>query len=514
MVGRASCAVGPALALLLSSCNLPGMPTPSASALPANTSRVSHLQLSEAEDAQTLDPALIDDPTSLAIGAELFQGLTRLDATLRPVPSLAQSWEIADSGRTYTFHLRAAKYQSGATVQAQDALTAWKRVLAPETASPLTTFFTPLGASYPGDSITGVQAIDQKTLVVRLAQPDSSLLTRLALPPFWLEDPGLNGAVSSGSGPYHLDKWDRGRGLHLSAFSDYWGPRPQVRSIDIEIEPDNPKRLDRFTSGAVDIAHGFTGPQLLAFARDPHHLAQVHKVANTRTTFLGFNTIAGSGYGPPERMAIAQAIDRGRLTDLALYGSMLAAPATDLIPPGVAGHIDRSLTGFDPASARSGLDQAGFPAQIGLYFSTNSTVGRVARDLQDQISSATGRTVNLHPTGDFFNRAALDQLPVFIDTWSADFPYASDVLDNLLGFNSQFNNLHLTDSRIEIALAQAKAAPNWDDAIKAYQGAEAIALADHWVIPLYSGVEPYLVRSGLKVPFSGGTLAYRWEDVR
>ena len=87
-------------------------------------------------------------------------------------------------------------------------------------------------------------------------------------------------------------------------------------------------------------------------------------------------------------------------------------------------------------------------------------------------------------------------------------------VDNLLGFNSQFNNLHLTDSRIEIALAQAKAAPNWDDAIKAYQGAEAIALADHWVIPLYSGVEPYLVRSGLKVPFSGGTLAYRWEDVR
>src|SRR5205814_2324534 len=109
-----SCGVGLALALLLSSCNLPGLPTPSASATPANTSRVSHLQLSEAEDAQTLDPALIDDPTSLAIGAELFQGLTRLDATLRPVPALAQSWEITDSGRAYTFHLRAAKYQSGA----------------------------------------------------------------------------------------------------------------------------------------------------------------------------------------------------------------------------------------------------------------------------------------------------------------------------------------------------------------------------------------------------------------
>ncbi len=514
MIGRASCAVGLVSVLLLNSCNLPGLPAPSPSAKPADTSHVSHLQLAEAEDAQTLDPALINDPTSLAIGAELFQGLTRLDTSLRPAPALAQSWEIADAGRTYTFHLRAAKYQSGATVQAQDALTAWTRALAPETAGPLTTFFSPLGARYPGDPLSGVQVVDQKTLVVRLAQPDSSLLTRLALPPYWLADPSLNGAVSSGTGPYHLDKWERGRALHLSAFADYWGPRPQVRSIDIELEPDNAQRLDRFTSGAVDIAHGFTGPQLLAFGRDPQHLAQLHRIATTRTTYLGFNTVAGSGYGPPERMAIAQAIDRGRLTDLALFGSMLGAPATDLIPPGVAGHLDRQLTAFDPVAARTALDQAGFPTQIGLYFSTNSTVGRVAKDLQDQISSATGRTVNLHPTGDFFNRASLDQLPLFIDTWSADFPFPSDVLDNLLASNAQFNNLRLSDPRIDGYLAAAKAQPNWDDAIKTYQQAEAVALADYRLIPLYSGVEPYLVRSGLKVPFSGGTIAYRWEDVR
>ena len=514
MVGRASWAVGLALALLLSSCNLPGTPTPSASASPPNTSRVAHLQLIEAEDAQTLDPALIDDPTSLAIGSELFQGLTRLDAGFRPVPALAQSWEISDSGRAYTFHLRTAKYQSGATVQAQDAVTAWTRALASGTASPLTAFFAPLGARYPGDSISGVQVVDPRTLVVRLPQADSSLLTRLALPPYWLADPALHGAPTSGSGPYHLDKWDRGHGLHLSAFSEYWGPRPQVRKVDIDIEPDSAKRLDRYTSGAADIAHGFSGPQLLVFARDPQRLAQLHKVANTRTTYLAFNTVAGSGYGPPERMAIAQAIDRARLTDLALFGSMLAAPATDLIPPGVAGHLNRPLVAFDPVAARTGLDQSGFPGQIGLYFSTNSTVGRVARDLQDQISSATGRTVNLHPTGDFFNRASLDQLPLFIDTWSADFPYPSDVLDNLIASNAQFNNLRLSDPRIDAALGQAKAAPTWDEAIKGYQGAEEIALTDHRLIPLYSGVEPYLVKPGIKVPFTGGTIAFRWEDVR
>jgi len=160
------------------------------------------------------------------------------------------------------------------------------------------------------------------------------------------------------------------------------------------------------------------------------------------------------------------------------------------------------------------LNQAGFGSSIDLYFSTSATVGRVARDLQDQISTATGRTVNLHPVGDFFNQAALDRLPFFIDTWSADIPYPSDILENVLRANAQFNDLRLFDPDIERALDQGRAALTWEDALKAYQQAEAVALTQNRLIPLYSGVEPYLVHPGLQVPFVGGTIAYHWEDVR
>jgi ABC-type transport system substrate-binding protein len=507
MVVRAASAAGLALTLLASSCT-PATPKASPSASPPGAS---HLQLIEAEDAQTLDPALIDDPTSLQIGSELFEGLTALDVNLRPTPGLAQRWEITDAGRTYTFHLRAAHYQSGTAVQAADALTAWTRALDPAKASPNTIFFAALGVRYPGDPLTSVEVVDNTTLRLRLPRADSELLTLLALPPYWLTDPKQ---PTMGSGPYRLDHWDRGRALHLSAFDNYWGAKPSVRKVDIEIEPDNIKRLDRFTSGAVDIAHGFTGPQLLAFARDPQRAAELHKVPNTRTTWLGFNTVAGSGYGPPDRQALAQAIDRARVTDLALFGSMLGAPATDLLPPGVPGHLNRQLPAFDPAAARNALDQAGFGPKIDLYFSTNATVGRVATDLQDQLSAATGRTVVLHPTGDFFNQAALDKLPFFIDTWSADVPYPSDFLENVLRANSQFNNLRLFDNGLEQTLDQGRAALSWDDAIKAYQQAEGLALAQNRLIPLYSGVEPFLVRPGLHVPFSGGTIPYRWETVR
>ena len=83
-LGRAAGVTGLAL-ILLSGCT-PAIPNPSPSASIRPSSGATHLQLIEAEDAQTLDPALIDDPTSLAIGSEIFQGLTRLDANQRPVP--------------------------------------------------------------------------------------------------------------------------------------------------------------------------------------------------------------------------------------------------------------------------------------------------------------------------------------------------------------------------------------------------------------------------------------------
>jgi oligopeptide transport system substrate-binding protein len=513
MSSRASRGALLALLIVLASCT-PG-PTSSPSRSPSPRLPIlTGLHLMEAEDAQTLDPPLIDDPTSLAIGAELFDGLTRLDAIGKPQPALAQHWDVLDAGKTYVFHLRTAHYHSGALVQAQDAVTDWTRALAPSTNSPLAAFFAPLGAHYPGDPLTGVQAVDAATLRVSLPQPDSEFLTLLALPPYWLYDPASTTQPPGGSGPYLLDSWQRGHRLAFRAASGYWGPPPGVGSVVIDVEPDNGRRLDAFRSGSVDIIHGLTGPEILGFAQSAADLKAIHRVPTGRTTWLGFNTIAGSGYSQVERLAIAHAIDRQRLTDLAFFGSDLSTPATDLLPPGIPGHLDRGLPALDPAAARRGLDDAGFGGSIDLYFSTNSTVGRVARDLQDQIATATGRTVILHPTGDFFNEAAADQLPVLIDTWSADIPYPSDILEHILRSGAQFNNLHVDLPAVDGALDHGRAAPRFEDALAAYQSAEQFVLEDARIIPLYSGVEPYLVRTSLKVSFIGSVFPYRWEGVR
>src|SRR6185312_17428892 len=58
-------------------------------------------------EAQTLDPALITGQLDMRIAQGLFEGLTRVDPkTSRPLPGLAESWDISPDGKIYTFHLR------------------------------------------------------------------------------------------------------------------------------------------------------------------------------------------------------------------------------------------------------------------------------------------------------------------------------------------------------------------------------------------------------------------------
>ncbi|MEN6482135.1 MAG: hypothetical protein ABFD29_08165, partial [Anaerolineaceae bacterium] len=57
-------------------------------------------------DIPTLDPSLAQDTSSIQIAIETFGGLTRPDeVTNETLPGLAESWDISEDGRVYTFHI-------------------------------------------------------------------------------------------------------------------------------------------------------------------------------------------------------------------------------------------------------------------------------------------------------------------------------------------------------------------------------------------------------------------------
>ena len=105
----------------------------------------------------SLDPGLATDTTSSNILLNIMDPLVKLgrDAP-RPVPSLAESWDLSGNSRTVTFHLRPdGRWTNGDPVTAQDFAYSWKRTLSSE-----------LGADYAYQffGIVGAQEYNECTV--------------------------------------------------------------------------------------------------------------------------------------------------------------------------------------------------------------------------------------------------------------------------------------------------------------------------------------------------------------
>src|SRR5262249_41127049 len=88
-------------------------------------------------EIKSLDPHNVTGEPEHRILQAVFEGLTRLDAkTLKPLPGVAESWDVSDDKKVYTFHLRKdALWSNGQPVTAHDFVYSGRRFLDPLTAA-------------------------------------------------------------------------------------------------------------------------------------------------------------------------------------------------------------------------------------------------------------------------------------------------------------------------------------------------------------------------------------------
>src|SRR5579862_5693483 len=104
--------------------------------LAASAQALSVLNRGNGGEPRSLDPAFAGTVAESNILGDLLTGLTTLDAAARPVPGMAERWDISPDGRTWTFHLRQASWSDGRPVRADDFVFAWQRMLDPRTGAP------------------------------------------------------------------------------------------------------------------------------------------------------------------------------------------------------------------------------------------------------------------------------------------------------------------------------------------------------------------------------------------
>ena len=65
-----------------------------------------YLRYSVGTEPETLDPRKSTGIPEATVEAQLFEGLTTLDAKNNPVPAMAEKWEVSPDGLKYKFSLR------------------------------------------------------------------------------------------------------------------------------------------------------------------------------------------------------------------------------------------------------------------------------------------------------------------------------------------------------------------------------------------------------------------------
>src|SRR6266567_9434940 len=129
------------------------------------------------QDIDTLDPHITNRAATRKILIQFMDTLVVIDPKDGSVkPGLAEKWEIAPDGKTYTFHLRRnVKFHDGTPFDAAAMKFTFDRIQ------------TPLGAPSVARSFIGPyeasEVVDPTTLRVKFKQPYSPFLRMAALAP-------------------------------------------------------------------------------------------------------------------------------------------------------------------------------------------------------------------------------------------------------------------------------------------------------------------------------------------
>lgn len=323
---------------------------------------------------------------------------------------LAESWDISDDGKTYTFHIRdGVKFSDGEVCDANAIKANFDAIIENKDRH---TWLEMMNL------LVGVSAPDDKTFVIELSKPYYPLLTELGVTrPFAMISPkamkdgstkdGVNAYI--GTGPYVLTDFVTDEYAVFEANENYWGEQPKIKKITVKVIPDNQTRILALEKGEIDMIFGknmidadainqYTGNDKFTVSlSDPTSTRQI--VLNTTRDVLADKEV---------RQALQHATNKQAISDGIFYG--LEQPADTLFAKTVPYcDIDLEPYAYDVELAQSMLDEAGWVVGADkirekdgqklnidlLYNSDSVTEKAIAEYLQSEYQKI-GISLNIH----------------------------------------------------------------------------------------------------------------------
>jgi peptide/nickel transport system substrate-binding protein len=431
-------------------------------------------------DPAELDPALTQLTAAWHIIEHVYESLLTYDASLQPVPQLAESYDISADGLTYTFNLRSGvTWHNGRPFVADDVKYSVDRTLDPATASPNSTEY---------DSVASVEAPDDATVVFVLKSPDSSFLSKLmgnagfVFPREAVEENGDLNQVMVGTGPFKFVDYTPQTELNLVKNDAYWDPgKPYLDGIQFLIASEDTSRTTALTSGTVDFIEYAPVKDLPIFEGDDS--IQVAGDQNTNIRYLAMNVSRDPLSILEVRQAISKVVDRGPIIDSAVFGA--GTPTAAIFPSSFWAGGEYPIEAQDIEGAKALLATAGHPDGFQTTISSwqaYSFLSNAAVVLQEQLRQVgIEAELNLQENATYLADYFAGNFDLSVTGTSGHID-PNDVIHQNFGTGESNNGTQYSNPEVDGLIAQGIAVTDQAERAAIYNQIQAILLQDlPWV---------------------------------
>ncbi len=326
-------------------------------------------------DPDSLDPPNAESNPSEAVNRMIYENLVKFDAKLNLVPGLAERWEQAPDGLSWTFSLRkGVNFHDGTPFNAEAVKYFVERMLGPEKPS-RAALYTPF--------VESVTVVDPHTVRMNLKTPFAFFLNNLAHSASGIGSPTAHKALGKdiarkpvGTGPFKFVEWVHGDHLTLTRHDAYWGGKPKLDKIVVKTVKEDAARVMMLQSGDAHLAVRLPAEDIPRLEKDAR--IQLDSTETLRVLYVGFNCQKKPFSDVRVRQAFNLATDRESIVRNLYRGRALVA--SNIVAPRTTGHVPLPSHPYDPEKAKKLLAEAGYPNGLKARFI--SPMGRYPKDYE------------------------------------------------------------------------------------------------------------------------------------
>ncbi len=280
-----------------------------------------------------------DSRTYLHGSTNTWESLVYLDENLRAMPWLAESWESQDGYRTWIFYLRKGiLFHDGTIMTAPDVVANLERMRR----------YSRLDLTGIFRNVSSVEAMGENKVIIHLKAASPAFPNHLAyysspvLKPSGFDEEGRIKYFSA-TGPFCLEKVQKGQAIELSSFANYWQDKPAFKKVVFKTILDAKARAMALAAGEIDAiadVGGILPEQADEIRALPNVILKIQEVATTH--YLLFNAKRPLFSDSNSRLWVSGLIDRNLLVQslVGKAGKIANDPYSPLASDWASGCLD------------------------------------------------------------------------------------------------------------------------------------------------------------------------------